>query len=136
MSSDEHQVQNIYRYYRKSYNKNRRGTQDTDFNSHEETNDVPENSPRSEAYTVDSPRCSCDLDREGDIANILHKKCPVITLAQQQLVRLLDETNRIVVDNNRHWSLGQFNSPILNCIDNYFVPDAYISIEDTYRSIA
>lgn len=103
MSSDEHQVQNIYRYYRKTYNKNRRGTQDTDFNSHEENNDVPENSPRSEAYTVDSPRCSCDLDREGDVANILHKKCPVITLAQQQLVRLLDETNRIVVDNNRHW---------------------------------
>ncbi|KAJ8726937.1 hypothetical protein PYW08_015334 [Mythimna loreyi] len=106
MSSDDYQVQNIYRYSRKSFKKNRRG-------SHENVCDNsnfegPDSSPRSDLRSdgrmdsnIDGPTCSCEVDPEGEIANILHKKCPVITLAQRQLARLLDETDKLLCDNTR-----------------------------------
>ncbi|KAL0883829.1 hypothetical protein ABMA27_015916 [Loxostege sticticalis] len=31
--------------------------------------------------------------------------------------------------------LGRFNSPILSCIDNFFIPDSYTTIKETYLSI-
>ena len=105
MSSDDYQVQNLYRYSRKSYKKNRRND-DLPFCPNETTNiDAADPSPRSDVrsdgYAVDSPGCSCDADTEGDIASILHKKCPVISLAQQQLQRLLDGTDKLLCDNTR-----------------------------------
>lgn len=107
MSSDDYQVQNIYRYSRKTYKKNRRGTHD-DAGPLDHNYDGAEASPRSDIRSdgrmdsnVDSPGCSCDVDPESEIANILHKKCPVITLAQQQLQRLLDETDKLLCDNTR-----------------------------------
>lgn len=104
MSSDDYQVQNIYRYSRKTFKKNRRGSND-DIGPLENTNfEAAETSPRSDGRidsNIDSPGCSCDLDPESEIANILHKKCPVITLAQQQLQRLLDETDKLLCDNTR-----------------------------------
>ncbi|XP_026747046.1 uncharacterized protein LOC113508298 [Trichoplusia ni] len=186
MSSDDYQVQNIYRYSRKTYKKNRRGTHD-DAGPLDHNYDGAEASPRSDIRSdgrmdsnIDSPGCSCDVDPESEIANILHKKCPVITLAQQQLQRLLDETDKLLCDNTRCCRslydflcickeicvtqdklrlflillvaigfimglivggatcgsyLGRFNSPILRCIDTYFISDSYNNIEDTYRSI-
>lgn len=105
MSSDDYQVQNIYRYSRKSYKKGHRDTLDNDASSPRHNIELAELSPRSDerntAHTIGSPGCSCDMDSEGEIANILHKKCPVITLAQQQLQRLLDETDKLLCDNTR-----------------------------------
>ncbi|KAF9410540.1 hypothetical protein HW555_010389 [Spodoptera exigua] len=100
MSTDNYQVQNFYKYSRRTFKKNNYDGENTNF----EGADV---SPRSDLRSDgrmdsnDSPRCSCDLDPEGEIANILHKKCPVITLAQQQLTRLLDETDKLLCDNTR-----------------------------------
>lgn len=108
MSSDDYQVQNIYRYSRKTFKKNRR-SHENDIGPVENANfEATDGSPRSDIRSdgridsnIDSPGCSCDLDPEGEIANILHKKCPVITLAQQQLARLLDETDKLLCDNTR-----------------------------------
>ncbi|KAL0839491.1 hypothetical protein ABMA28_016198 [Loxostege sticticalis] len=182
MSSDDYQVQNIYRYSRKSYKKNHRETQD-EINSPRNidiTELSPTNDERNEGHAIGSPGCSCDMDSEGEVASILHKKCPVITLAQQQLHRLLDETDKLLCDNTRCCRsvydflcickdlflkqdkclcalivliavafftgiligaatcgsyLGRFNSPILSCIDNFFIPDSYTTIKETYLSI-
>lgn len=103
MSSDDYQVQNIYRYSRRSYKKNRRDSNGEDDMSPCESINIgtPEASPRSDGVAVGSPGCRCDLDPEVEIANILHKKCPVITLAQQQLQRLLEESDKILCDNTR-----------------------------------
>lgn len=103
MSSDDYQVQNIYRYSRKSYKKNHRESQD-EINSPRNidiTELSPTNDERNEGHAMGSPGCSCDMDSEGEVASILHKKCPVITLAQQQLHRLLDETDKLLCDNTR-----------------------------------
>ncbi|CAB3224972.1 unnamed protein product [Arctia plantaginis] len=181
MSSDDYQVQNIYRYSRRSYKKNRRESNDDDDMSPCESINIgtPEVSPRSDVAAANSPGCRCDLDPEVEIANILHKKCPVITLAQQQLQRLLEETDKILCDNTRCCRsvydflclcqtflsqdkcrcilifficssfltgllfgaascgsyLGRFNSPILACVDNFFMTSTYSSIEDSYRAI-
>ncbi|XP_075972810.1 uncharacterized protein LOC142974395 [Anticarsia gemmatalis] len=179
MSSDSYQVQNIYKYSRKTYKKNRRGTHDEDISPRDTIVETNDGSPRSDRLPLDRPMCSCDADPEAEIANILHKKCPVITLAQQQLQRLLDETDRLLCDDNTRCCrsvydflcvckaflsqercrcvllicvlmsfltglllgaascgsyLGRFSSPILTCVDNFFVPNSY-SIEDSYRSI-
>lgn len=105
MSTDNYQVQNFYKYSRKTFKKNRRGS--NDYDGENATFEAADVSPRSDLRSDgridsnDSPRCSCDLDPEGEIANILHKKCPVITLAQQQLARLLDETDKLLCDNTR-----------------------------------
>jgi hypothetical protein len=105
MSSDDSQLQNIYRYSRKSY---RRGHRDheTECCPRVHANiEIAEVSPRSdsknEGCATGRAGCSCDNDTEGEIANILHKKCPVISLAQQQLQRLLDETDKLLCDNTR-----------------------------------
>lgn len=125
MSSDEYQVQNEYKYTRKSYKKIGRRTSGGEAVcidnskeaghcspmeetprccSREETphcclrfEDTTHGCPRAE---VNMPTCSFE-DTEGEVANILHKKCPVITLAQQQLQRLLDETDEVLCDNAR-----------------------------------
>ncbi|XP_063375286.1 uncharacterized protein LOC134662911 [Cydia amplana] len=192
MSLDDYQVHNIYRYTRKTYKQNRNSPRDCTLdNSREDGNmDQPENSredvdlidhsPRSDDYALVSPECLCDLDTQRDVTSILHKKCPVITLAQQQLSKILEETNHMlsrVPEENRSaliryichckdailWQnnaklvlgvllfvvflagllfgaatcgthYGKFNNPILNCIDNYFIPDS-ISIEETFHCI-
>lgn len=97
MSSDDYQVHNIYRYNRKSYKNTRRSSHQNDLVRDENA----EGSPRSDDIRMDLPGCSCDMDPEGDVANILHKKCPAITLAQQQLQRVLDATDKIMCDNTR-----------------------------------
>ncbi|XP_030028148.1 uncharacterized protein LOC115445829 [Manduca sexta] len=185
MSSDENQVQNIYKYCRKSLKKSKRGTQHTDItHSQDDTNNEDiDILPRSGIKTdgINSvPGCSCSVDVESEIANILHKKCPVITLAQQQLQRLLEETDQLFCDNTRccrsiydfvrlckeilvsqnkcycffiilftmafligivlgaascGTSLRRFNSPLLTCLDNLFMPDTYTKIENTYHCI-
>ncbi|XP_072941719.1 uncharacterized protein [Epargyreus clarus] len=181
MSSDDYSIQNIYRYSRKSYKKSRNGVEGYSVSPREDINiEVAETIPRNERYSVGTPGCSCDIDPEGELANILHRKCPVIALAQQQLQKLLDETDVLLCDNTRCcrsvidflqickealWNQnkcrcaavvimlcifvlglilgaascgansGKFNSPILTCVDNFFIPDTYPKIEDTYRSI-
>lgn len=100
MSSDDYQVQNIYRYTRKSYKHSKQRPHDDSLRDTINL-EATDGSPRSDRLTVDSPGCSCDLDPEAEIANILHKKCPVITLAQQQLQKLLDETDKLLCDNTR-----------------------------------
>ncbi|XP_053600006.1 uncharacterized protein LOC128669292 [Plodia interpunctella] len=183
--SDEYRVQNIHRYTRKTY-KNARSAQGHDVHSPRENGniEISELSPRSEirsdgfAYDPAGPGCSCDIDQEADIANILHKKCPVINLAQQQLHRLLDETDKLLSENPhccrslydcfcyfrelllKHqkyvifiyigWTflvglimgaatcgsfLGRFNSPILTCIDNFFIPDQHMIVHDAYSIV-
>ncbi|XP_047546024.1 uncharacterized protein LOC125077942 [Vanessa atalanta] len=181
MSSDNYQIQNILSYTRKSY-KSRNGMSLEAFTS-ARTEDVNEElleSPRSDRVTADTASCSCDLDTEVEIANILHKKCPVIALAQQQLQRLLDETDKLLCDNTRccrsiydYFLLGKevlwnqnkcqctliimiiftfivglilgaascgtnlrkFNSPLLTCIDNYFIPETYSAHDDLFSAI-
>jgi hypothetical protein len=32
--------------------------------------------------------------------------------------------------------LGRFNSPILTCIDNFFIPNSYANVKDSYLSIS
>ncbi|CAG9791915.1 unnamed protein product [Diatraea saccharalis] len=187
MSSDEYHGKDIYRYSRRSCRKSHKETQETEKDSPRlHTNIViSEMSPRNEdrnegTCRISAPGCSCDLDPNGDIANILHKKCPVINLAQQQLQRLLDETDKLLCDNTRCCRsvydflcicrdifmkqnkcrcafvalvtvvfiagvlvgagtcgsyLGKFNSPILTCIDNFFIPASYSTVRDTYLSI-
>ncbi|XP_061706789.1 uncharacterized protein LOC133517474 [Cydia pomonella] len=108
MSLDDYQVHNIYRYTRKTYKQNRNCPRDCTLdNSREDgTVDLPENSkedvdfidhsPRSDDYALVTPECLYDLDTQRDVTSILHKKCPVITLAQQQLLKVLDETNHML----------------------------------------
>lgn len=95
MSSDDCQVQNVARYTRKTYKKTRRGTRENE----EYTNIEGETAPETGA--VDTPGCSCNVNPEGEITNILHKKCPVISLAEQQLRRLLDQTDKLMCNNVR-----------------------------------
>lgn len=106
-SAEDYQVQNVYKYSRKTYKKNRRYPQD-DHDCEYSRDDNIDNSPspRSDARTdtchLDmGAGCSCELEADGDIASILHKKCPVISLAQQQLQRLLDGTDRFLCDNTK-----------------------------------
>ncbi|XP_038213582.1 uncharacterized protein LOC119833584 [Zerene cesonia] len=180
MSTEDFQVQDIYRYSRKSF-KNNRTNIIQDFSEYGQDNQVDlTDSPRNDYISpeVEAPRCSCD-DSEGEIANILHKKCPVIVLAQQQLQRLLNETDRLFCDNNNYRRsmndflyfckeailkenrcqcaliilaflsffiglligasscgtyLRKFNSPILSCIDNYFISDKH-SQDTAFRAI-
>ncbi|KAI5641976.1 hypothetical protein NE865_05975 [Phthorimaea operculella] len=190
MSSDDYhiqnQVQNIYRYSRKTYKKVRRHDDTSPREESPNINIEPE-SARSDRGTdwyhaghVDIAACSCDTDPEAEIASILHKKCPVISLAQQQLQRLLDGTDRILYENTRRCrsvydfmcickdlvtsqnkaqcalcvlicvaflvglllgaascgsKLGRLESPILSCIDDYFVPDTFPTIQESFRSI-
>ncbi|RVE41844.1 hypothetical protein evm_013509 [Chilo suppressalis] len=107
MSSDDYQVRDTYKYSRKSYKKNLRQihVHETDSPRIHRNIDVSEISPRSgdrtEDCSNDVPGCSCDIDPDAEIANILHKKCPVITLAQQQLQRVLDETDKLLCENTR-----------------------------------
>ncbi|KAJ0179275.1 hypothetical protein K1T71_004987 [Dendrolimus kikuchii] len=175
MSSDDYQIQNVSRYTRKTYKKNRRGARE---NEQDYTSIEAEISPIVTG-AVDTAGCSCDIDPDGEITNILHKKCPVISLAEQQLRRLLDETDKLMCDNTRCCRsmyeflcfckeiitqsksrcalvvliviafftgllfgtascgtyLGRFNNPLLDCVDNYFIPETYPKIEDTYHSI-
>lgn len=105
-SAEDYQVHNVYRYSRKTYKKNRRHPQDDhDYEfSRDNNTELVDNSPspRSDACPIDvGAGCSCELETDGDIASILHKKCPVISLAQQQLQRLLDGTDRFLCDNTR-----------------------------------
>lgn len=101
MQSDDYPIQNILHYRRKSF-KNRNGIYiDAYVNGRREDTAQDLESPRHERNTVDSACCSCDVDTDSDIANILHKKCPVIALAQQQLQKLLNETDQLVFDNGR-----------------------------------
>ncbi|CAK1551730.1 unnamed protein product [Leptosia nina] len=178
MSTEDFQVQDIYRYSRKSYKPCVINPQSSECRRE---NDVVSESPISEVITngPDVARCSsCGNDSEGEIANILHKKCPVIALAQQQLQRVLDETDKLLADNTQccrstydflclcrdallnqnrclcfliilavvSFFLGllfgaascgvhlrKFNSPILSCIDNYFLIDK--QREDKYAAI-
>ncbi|KOB65067.1 Uncharacterized protein OBRU01_23770, partial [Operophtera brumata] len=98
MSSDDYQAQDVYRYNRKSYKKNvRRSSRENDISiPQDELHFVNANrSPRNDELRLD-PGCSCDVDTETEAASILHKKCPVITLAQQQLQRLLNETDKMI----------------------------------------
>ncbi|XP_028037633.1 uncharacterized protein LOC114248560 [Bombyx mandarina] len=185
---DDYQIQNICRYSRKTYKKIRRDDYNVDSQrpNNDLNTDTADVSPRSDGgneiiVTAESPPgCTCDLESEGEIANILHKKCPVITLAQQQLQRLLDETDKLLCDNTRccrsiydflHLCSelistknkcrcilvfmlamvffvglvlgaascgsyhGHFNSPIISCIDNFFISDTHSNIEDTYRIV-
>lgn len=101
MSSDDYSVKNLFKYSRRSYKKNGRRPQpnNTELDENVCVIDTADCSPRSDKR-VDIPSCSCDMT-EDEVANILHKKCPVITLAQQQLRRLLDETDKIMCDNTR-----------------------------------
>ncbi|XP_063635579.1 uncharacterized protein LOC134806289 [Cydia splendana] len=191
MSSDDYQVHNIYRYTRKTYKQNRScprdctldnsgedGTVDQPENSREDV-DLIDHSPRSDDYALVTPECLHDSDTQRDVTSILHKKCPVITLAQQQLSKVIEETNHmlsrvpeencsaliryicycknlILCQNKANYILGvllllvmflagllfgaatcgthygQFNNPILNCIDSYFIPDI-ISIDEPFR---
>ncbi|KAJ2950700.1 hypothetical protein O0L34_g8960 [Tuta absoluta] len=187
MSSDDYhlrnQIQNIYRYSRKTYKKVRRHEETSPRDPAESAQIEPE-SARSERGTdwchAETPACSCDTDPEAEIASILHKKCPVISLAQQQLQMLLEGTDRILYDNTRCCrsvydflcickdlvtsqnraqcalcvlicvaflvglvlggascgsQLGRLESPILSCIDNYFVPDTFPTVQESFRSI-
>lgn len=110
MSSDDYQVQNVYRYSRKTYKKNKKYPQDDHDGGYSRDGNIEivdnSPSPRSEARTdaclLDiGAGYSCELETDGDIASILHKKCPVISLAQQQLQRLLGGTDRLLCDNSR-----------------------------------
>ncbi|XP_026765285.2 uncharacterized protein LOC113523501 [Galleria mellonella] len=183
MSSDDCQIQNIYRYSRKTLKKNRRAQEHELHSPRENLNvEMNERSPRSDLrnddFVYSSPGCSCEVDQEADAANILHKKCPVINLAQQQLQRLLDETDKLLSDNPRCSRplhdflysckelllkqnkyillvliavafifgillgaatcgsyLGRYNSPILTCIDNFFISETYPIGYDNFLSI-
>lgn len=98
--SENYQIHDILHYSRKS-KKNRNGTSLEAFsNSRRDDNEELPESPRSDRVTADTASCSCDIDMDVEIANILHKKCPVIILAQQQLQRLLDETDKLLCDNS------------------------------------
>lgn len=108
MSSGEYHVQNVYRYSRKTYRNNQQGDSIENFVTgpredveSEMADSSPRNDIRLDEIRLATAGCSCDLDPETDIANILHKKCPVIALAQQQLQKLLDETDRLLSDNSR-----------------------------------
>lgn len=99
MSSDDSQIQKIYRYTRRTY----KNVQENDWNCVNVENmntEVQEISPCIND-AEDVVQCACEPDSDGEITNILHKKCPVITLAQQQLQRLLDETDKLFYDNTR-----------------------------------
>ncbi|XP_068628067.1 uncharacterized protein [Battus philenor] len=105
MSADEFHIQNIYRYSRKCFRNNQSPSLDNyrtsprDDVDSELADSSPRNDIRLDEVRLATAGCSCDLDPEGEIANILHKKCPVIALAQQQLQKLLDETDRLLCDN-------------------------------------
>ncbi|XP_011568308.2 uncharacterized protein LOC105397970 [Plutella xylostella] len=117
---DEYQVQNIHRYVRKSYKKNNKRENEMDCFKQDlfsgqsggccdaKLND-PSKSPRvlldeESDLRGAKPRppqgCSCyrGPETDGEIINILHKKCPVINLAQQQLVRIINETEHLLSD--------------------------------------
>ncbi|CAH2091881.1 unnamed protein product [Euphydryas editha] len=98
--SDNYEIHDILHYSRKS-KKNQNGTSLEAFTSNrrDENNEELPESPRSNRVTADTASCSCDVDMDVEIANILHKKCPVIALAQEQLQRLLDETDKLLCDN-------------------------------------
>ncbi|XP_013175408.1 PREDICTED: uncharacterized protein LOC106123555 [Papilio xuthus] len=106
MASDEFQIQNIYRYSRKSFRNHQNPIDNYAPSPREDADsDAADSSPRNDIrfdeIRLATAGCSCDLDPEAEIANILHKKCPVIALAQQQLQKLLDETDRFLCDNAR-----------------------------------
>lgn len=95
MPTENYQIHNIYQYKRKTYKNNQN---ENYMNSRVDQNDLTD-SPRSDRVTIDEAGCSCDLDSDGEIANILSKKRPVIELAQLQLQRVLDETDNLFCDN-------------------------------------
>lgn len=101
MCSQDYEVENIYRYARKSY-KNCIGVQEArdncGFSCEDEVNFKSDNTPRSDRIEVAG--CSCP-DRDGDLASILHKKRPVIIKARQQLERILDDTDKFLSDSDR-----------------------------------
>ncbi|CAG5009397.1 unnamed protein product [Parnassius apollo] len=109
MSSDEYQVQNIYRYCRKSYKNNRSGSLENytasprDDADSEAADSSPRNDIKSDEIKLAAAGCNCDLDPDNEIANILHKKCPVIALAQLQLQKILDETDRLLSETTRDY---------------------------------
>ncbi|OWR42623.1 hypothetical protein KGM_211862 [Danaus plexippus plexippus] len=114
MPTENYQIHNIYQYKRKTYKNNQN---ENYMNSRVDQNDLTD-SPRSDRVTIDEAGCSCDLDSDGEIANILSKKRPVIELAQLQLQRVLDETDNLFCDNidccsktpNGIGGLGDLNS--------------------------
>ncbi|XP_045763468.1 uncharacterized protein LOC123866143 [Maniola jurtina] len=183
MPNEEYQFKNILHYSRKTF-KNRNGDPlevYTTSSRREDTNEDLTDSPRSDRVTLDpTAGCSCGNDPDSEIASILHKKCPVIALAQRQLNRLLDETDKLLCDNtrccrsaydflilckealsnqNKWWyifvifialtfliglilgaascgtSFRKFNSPLLTCIDNFFIFDNYLTSKENFRGI-
>lgn len=109
-SAEDYQLQNVYKYSRRTYKKNRRCPQDDNDceYSRDENIELVDNSPSPRSDARNDPclldlgaGCSCEVETDGDIASILHKKCPVISLAQQQLQRLLDGTDRFLCENTR-----------------------------------
>ncbi|CAH2268175.1 jg8182 [Pararge aegeria aegeria] len=103
MANEDYQFQNILHYSRKTF-KNRSSIPLEVYTSsrREDANEELPDSQRSDKVTIDaSPGCSCENDPDEEIASILHKKCPVIALAQRQLHKLLDETDKLLCDNTR-----------------------------------
>ncbi|XP_023948728.2 uncharacterized protein LOC112053521 [Bicyclus anynana] len=181
MPNEDYKLQNVLHYSRKTFTNRNSSPLDVYTSRLEDTNDNLLESPRSDQVTIDAdPGCSCENDPDGEIASILHKKCPVIALAQKQLDRLLDETDKLLCDNtrccrsaydflilckealssqNKWWfiililltatfflglilgaaSCGtkyrKFNSPIVTCIDNFFIDDNYLARKESFRGI-
>ncbi|XP_034825352.1 uncharacterized protein [Maniola hyperantus] len=181
MPNEEYQFKNILHYSRKTF-KSRIGNPLEVYTSRrEDTNEDLPDSPRSDRVILDpTAGCSCENGPDSEIASILHKKCPVIALAQRQLNRLLDETDKLLCDNtrccrsaydflilcqqalsnqNKLWyifvilvvltfgfglvlgaascgtTFRKFNSPLLTCIDNFFISDNYLTSKEDFRGI-
>lgn len=103
MSTNGYQVQSIHKYSRKTY-KAHQNDQENTWNGgdpYDSINNEVAGPSRNDEHAIDPRSCECDVEQEGELTNILHKKCPVITLAQQQLQRLLDETDKLFCDNTR-----------------------------------
>lgn len=98
MSFEDYQVQNVHRYARKSYKSGRSEARENCGLSCQDEIDIE--SDHSPCSPAELPGCSCP-DREEDLASILHKKYAVISLAQQQLQKVLDGTDKLLCDNNR-----------------------------------
>ncbi|VVC94855.1 unnamed protein product [Leptidea sinapis] len=95
MSTDEYQLQDVYRYNRKSFKTRPTNTESYNVESRRENTDAVDT--QTERVKFDAANCTkCDNDSDGEITSILHKKCPVIALAHQQLQRLLDETDNLL----------------------------------------
>lgn len=102
MSVNDYQIKNIYRYSRRTFKNARNGQEFC-----REEDDISDNTPvemstRNEERSSDYKECHCVITGgETEITrNILHKKCPVIDLAQNQLQKLLDETETFLHNNN------------------------------------